>query len=87
MTYENGNVVSIGAFNTMSEQLTNSDLINTANITTVYETIFSEHDQLIYVLDAMGYTNTGYVRAYDVSGNFVKVYHVGLNPTDIVVLP
>ena len=87
MTYENGNVVSIGVFNTMSEQLTNSDLINTANITTVYETIFSEHDQLIYVLDAMGFTNTGYVRAYDVSGNFVKDYHVGLNPTDIVVLP
>lgn len=87
ITYENGGGVSIGVFNTNSEQMTTGDLINTANITTVYETVFSEQDQLVYVLDAMGYTNTGYVRVYNVNGTFVKSYHVGLNPTDIIVLP
>ncbi|MFZ9028176.1 MAG: YncE family protein [Crocinitomicaceae bacterium] len=87
ITYENAGGVSIGVFNAVSEQLTNADLINTANITTVYEAVFNEQDQLIYVLDAMGYSNTGYVRAYDVNGNFVKDYHVGLNPTDLIVLP
>lgn len=87
ITYENGSGVSIGVFNTISDQITTTNLINTSGITTVYEVVYNAQDQLIYVLDAMGYTNTGYVRAYDLNGSHVKDYHVGLNPTDIIVLP
>jgi hypothetical protein len=32
----------------------------------------------------MGYTNTGYIREYDVQGNYLQSYHVGLNPSKIL---
>jgi YVTN family beta-propeller protein len=87
ITYDNGSSMSIGVFNTITNQITTADLINTSGITTVYEVIYDSQDQLIYVLDAMGYTNTGYVRTYGLNGSNVENYHVGLNPTDIVLLP
>ncbi len=87
ITYENGSGMSIGVFSTVNDQITTADLINTSGFTTLYKVIYSNQDQLIYVLDAMGYTNSGYVRTYDKFGNFEKDYHVGLNPTDVIVVP
>lgn len=87
ITYDTGNGNSIGVFNTLTDQWENGAFINTADITTVYEVVYIESKQRIYVLDAMGYTNSGYVRAYGIDGSFVESYHVGLNPTDLICLP
>ena len=36
-------------------------------------------------MDAMNFTNTGYVREFDVSGTYVQSFHVGLNPNKILI--
>lgn len=87
VTYDNGSGVKIGLFNTALDQWENADFISTTDITTVYEVVYDEYNQLIYVLDAMGYTNSGYVREYLADGSFVRSFHVGLNPTDLIYLP
>lgn len=87
ITYDNGIGISIGLFNTVTDQWENPSFISTSGITTVYEVVYNENIQLIYVLDAMGYTNTGYVREYTAAGSLVRSYQVGLNPTDLIYLP
>lgn len=87
ITYDNGGGVEVGLFNTVTDQWENASFINTSGITTLYEIIYDEVNQRIYALDAMGYTNTGYVRTFDVNGNSLSSYHVGLNPTDLIYLP
>lgn len=74
----------IGLFNTLTETLENSAFISTSSITTLYGIQYNSMNNKIYCLDAMGYTNTGYVRQFSSSGIFEKNYHVGLIPSKII---
>jgi hypothetical protein len=74
----------IRLFNTLSETLANSNFISTSGLTTLYGIQYNPVSDKIYCLDAMNYTNSGYVRQYTSSGVFEKSYHVGLNPSKLV---
>lgn len=75
---------SIGLFDPLTESLTTSNYISTAGITTLYGMKYNPTKNTIFILDAMNYTNTGYVREYSTSGVEITNYHVGLNPTKII---
>lgn len=74
----------IKLFNTDTETIENNSFISTAMITTLFGVRYNSLENKIYCLDAMGYTNTGYVRRYSADGVYEKSYHVGLNPNNIV---
>lgn len=74
----------VGLFNTSSETLESGDYMSMAGINTVYEVVYIPATDKIYVLDAMDFSTTGYVREFSSSGAYLKSYHVGLNPTDLL---
>jgi YVTN family beta-propeller protein len=74
----------IKLFNTETEQIENTDFIATTGISTLYGIKYNAQNNKIYCLDAMNFTNTGYVRRYSATGVFEKKYHVGLNPSKLL---
>ncbi len=75
---------SVLLFNTATENVENSNFIATSGITTLYGVQFDPVKNKIYCMDAMNYTNSGYVRQFSAAGNYEKSYHVGLNPTKLL---
>jgi len=75
---------AVRLFDPLSETLLNSNLINTSDIQTLYGVSYNPHNDKIYCLDAMNFTNTGYVRRYSSQGVYETSYHVGLNPSKIL---
>ena len=75
---------TIGLFNPLSETLISSNYISTAGITTLYGIKYNPYKNTVFILDAMNYTNTGYVHEYSTSGVEINTFHVGLNPTKII---
>ncbi len=76
---------SVGLFNPQSETLENASYLDVSPVNTLYGVHYDIGKNKIFLLDAMGFTNTGYVREYDVLGSYIISYHVGLNPTEILV--
>lgn len=74
----------IRLFNTITETIENNSFINTSSITTLYGVKYNPVSDKIYCLDAMSYTNTGYVRQFSSAGVLEKSFHVGLNPSKII---
>ena len=79
------NSLSIKTFNTLSESNSLSDFFTASSIITFYGMYFSAISNKIYCFDANNYNATGFVLQYDLNGVFEKKYHVGLNPSKIVV--
>lgn len=75
---------SVLLFDPLSETLINSNFINTTDIQTLYGIDYNSFNDKIYCLDAMNYTNTGYVRRYSAQGVYETSYHVGLNPSKLL---
>jgi hypothetical protein len=75
---------NIALFDPISETMMNPSLIGAGQFTTLYGVFYRPSDDRIYCLDAMGYTNTGYVKVFSSSGVFQSSYHVGLNPNSIL---
>ena len=86
ITYFNysNNSSQVKLFNTVSETLESENYLATTGITTLYGVQYDPLRNKIFCLDAMSYTNTGYVRQYSSSGIFEKSYHVGLNPSKLI---
>ena len=81
--YSNGlGVVSL--FDPSSETILNSNYINTSEVNTLYGVQYNPLTNKIYAMDAMNFTNTGYIHEYDINGNKITSYHVGLNPSKIL---
>ncbi len=76
---------SVGLFDPITEALITSNYINVSGVNTLYGIHYNSHMSLIYLMDAMSFTNTGYVRAYTTSGTNVANYHVGLNPSKVLM--
>ncbi len=74
----------IRLFNTVTETIENNSFINTSSITTLYGVKYNPVSDKIYCLDAMSFTNTGYVRQFSSTGILEKSFHVGLNPSKII---
>lgn len=75
---------SVSLFDPSIESIENASFIDMSNVTTLYGVEYNSFNGRIYVMDAMGFTNSGYIRAFDQSGNYLQSYHVGLNPTSIL---
>ena len=74
----------IRLFNTLTETIENNSFINTSSITTLYGVKYNPISDKIYCLDAMSFTNTGYVKQFSSTGILEKSFHVGLNPSKII---
>jgi YVTN family beta-propeller protein len=75
---------NVSVFNTLTESISNSSFIDNSHFTTFYGMQYRPSNNKIYCFDAMGYSNTGYVRVFSVSGVYESSYHVGLNPSKII---
>lgn len=75
---------NVGLFNTTNETVEIEEFMPLNEIQTLYGLSYNPMNNKIYISDAMGYTNTGYIREYDVQGNYLQSYHVGLNPSKIL---
>jgi len=75
---------NVGLFNPSTETLENPSYLDMSNVTTAYGVQYNPFRNLIYLADAMNFTNTGYVREFDISGNYVQSFHVGLNPSKVI---
>lgn len=80
----NTSTANTGLFNPASDQLENPAYLHLSNVQTFYGLYYNATQQKIYVKDAQGYTNTGYIRVYSEAGNYINSYHVGLNPNSIL---
>ena len=80
----NTSLSSVKLFNPSTELVETTSLINDPNITTLYGVAYNAVLDKIFVLDAMNFTNTGYVRKYSANGTWENDYHVGLNPTKLL---
>lgn len=81
----NDQTSAIGLFNALTEQLITPNFISTASITTLYGITYSPVTNKIYCADANGYTNSGYIHLFTAAGSFERSYHVGLNPSKLLV--
>lgn len=82
--FDSGNS-AIGLFDAVTEQLISPDYIPTAAIATLYGVTYSPLTNKIYCSDANAYTNTGYVHLFSATGTFERSYHVGLNPSKVLI--
>lgn len=80
------NSQGVALFDPALDSVTNQNFIDIHQVQTLYNVQYDANQNLIYVLDAKGYTNTGYVYVYGVTGTLLKSYHVGLNPNSILIL-
>ena len=75
---------SISLFDPALELIENSNFVDLANVTTLYNVTYRASNNQIYVSDAMNYSNTGYIRGFTSIGTYSSSYHVGLNPSKIL---
>lgn len=76
--------MSVRSFNTSTETIAGSELLNLTGVSTLYGVHYRSSTGEFYVTDAMGFTNSGYVRKFDASGQLLESFHVGLNPSKII---
>lgn len=75
---------AIHLFNPFTETIDEANYIDCSGITTLYGIHYHIESNQIFISDAMGYTNSGYVRVFTANGDYLKSYSVGLNPSKIV---
>ena len=80
----NTNSNSVALFDPLTETITNPNFISTTGITTLYGIHYNASRNQIFIADAMGFSNTGYIRSFSASGTPLQSYHVGLNPNKII---
>ncbi len=78
------NATSVSRFNFQSNGIAQQDFIDLTDVYTLYNVVYRPSDGHFYVMDAMNYTNLGFVRKYNNAGVLVKSYQVGLNPSKII---
>jgi hypothetical protein len=75
---------NVSVFNMNTENILSTELLNDDAVQTLYG-IQPAKEGKFFVLDAMNFTNTGYVKSFDATGNLMNSFHVGLNPTKILI--
>lgn len=74
----------VALFDCSSQSIVDPSFISNQDITTLYGVVPYESNQLICI-DAMNFTNSGYLRFFNSSGQLTKNYNVGLNPNSIII--
>ena len=72
---------SLGLFDPVSDVIVNYSYIDVSGFTTLYGVGFNPYTNTLFISDAMGFTNSGYVYEYSSLGTQMSSYHVGLNPS------
>lgn len=80
-----GSSNQVGVFNVSIGALENPQFLDLSNVTSVYDIQYSMTGDKIYLCDAMNFTTTGYVHVFNSNGDALNSYHVGLNPTKILI--
>lgn len=80
------NQVQISLFDTQLDSIVHENFISSSNFSTYYGLTYNEKQDKIYCFDAMSYTNTGYVKVFNKQGQYLKSYHLALNPSKIVFI-
>lgn len=85
LSYYNFSTASsnVAVLDCSSQTLTQPNFIQNQEITTLYGVFPFKNNQLI-CMDAMNFTNSGYLRFFNSSGKLTKSINVGLNPNSIV---
>ena len=79
----NTSASTVSIYNCASQSISTSSFINDQDITTLYGVVPFQSTQLICI-DAMSFTNSGYLRFYDATGQLQKNINVGLNPNNCI---
>jgi len=74
----------VALFDAESETILSNSFIDLSKFTTLYGMKYRASNDKIYCFDAMGYSNTGYVRVFSSLGVYETSFHVGLNPSKII---
>lgn len=77
-------VGSVSSYDMLGETIITNNLIDGAQMETLYG-VQPGNNGAIYAQDAMNFTNSGYIRAFNASGTITDSYNVGLNPTKIII--
>jgi len=77
--YYNNTTQNIYTFNTTTETIDSNPLIDCSNFQTMYGIHINDLEQLIYLVDANGYTNSSIIKCYSLSGVFQYEFTAGLN--------
>lgn len=84
--YDNTNGTSaVALFDAATETLLNAAFLPLGNITTLYGVQYSPITNKIYCCDANAYTTSGYIAVFSSEGNYETRYHVGLNPSKVLI--
>lgn len=78
------NASGIRRFDYAVDGLDYSYPINISQIYTLYGVAYHPIEDCLYILDAMNYTNQGYVRKFALDGTLLSSYQTGLNPSRIL---
>ncbi len=81
--YDNGES-QVLVYDMLQESILTSNLIEASLVQTLYGALPTEHGS-IYALDAMNFTNSGYIREFSSTGSLIQSFHVGLNPTKLLI--
>lgn len=81
----NSSQSAVRLFDPSSESLLANSFFLTSEVQTLYGISYDSVQNKIYCLDAMGFTNSGYVRRYSADGIYELSYHVGLNPSKMII--
>jgi YVTN family beta-propeller protein len=79
---ENDN--GIHKFNTTNENIENGIFIDCSSFQNIYGIQIDSVNQLIYLTDANGYTNSSIIKCYDLNGNYKYEFNAGLNTGKLI---
>jgi len=77
--YYNDTDKAIHKFNTNTETINNTSLIDCSSFQNIYDINIDAKNNLIYLTDANGYTNASIIKCYDMLGNYKYEFTTGLN--------
>ncbi|MDX1652727.1 MAG: YncE family protein [Brumimicrobium sp.] len=81
--YNSGNS-NVSNYDMTSQQMISSSTINSNQVSTLYGAYLLPDNRTV-ALDAMNFTNTGYLRIFGTNGMIESSFEVGLNPNNIIV--
>lgn len=79
---ENDN--GIHQFNTVSESIEPGVFIDCSSFQNLYGIKIDIEEQLIYLVDANGYTNSSIIKCYDMNGTYKYEFNGGLNTGELI---
>lgn len=75
---------SIHLLDVVSETIEQEDFIDLSSVSTLYGVYYLSDLQQLAILDANQFTNSGSVKLFNLQGDFIRSYTVGLNPTAVI---